>query len=107
VLSRVYIETSIPSFYYEDRTSPGMVARREWTRQWWAHEKDRYELVTSAAVLNELKRSSFPNQEKCLALMEQVVLVRTEPQAISEIVEAYIANHVMPSAPVGDALLWL
>lgn len=81
-----------------------MVARREWTRQWWAQEKDRYELVTSAAVLNELKRSSFPNQEKCLALMEQVVLVRTEPQAISEIVETYIANHVMPSDPVGDAL---
>jgi predicted nucleic acid-binding protein len=81
-----------------------MVARREWTRQWWAQERNHYELVTSAAVLNELKRSSFPNQEKCLALMEQVVLVRTDPQAISEIVEAYIANHVMPSDPVGDAL---
>jgi predicted nucleic acid-binding protein len=81
-----------------------MVARREWTRRWWEKERDRYEVVTSAAVLNELKRSSFPNQEKCLALMEQVVLVRTEPQALSEIVEAYIANHVMPSDPVGDAL---
>ena len=31
----VYIETSIPSFYYEVRTEPDNVARRNWTRQWW------------------------------------------------------------------------
>ena len=30
-----YIETSIPSFYYEVRTEPTMAARREWTRNWW------------------------------------------------------------------------
>ena len=48
--------------------------------------------------------SSFPNQEECLALLDQVALVRTELPAITEIVEAYITNHVMPSDPVGDAL---
>jgi len=36
--------------------------------------------------------------------MAQVALVRTELPAITEIVEAYIANHVMPNDPVGDAL---
>ena len=29
---RVYIETTIPSFYYEVRSTPDMVARRAWTR---------------------------------------------------------------------------
>lgn len=29
----VYIETTIPSFYYEVRTEPDVVARRMWTRQ--------------------------------------------------------------------------
>ena len=101
---RVYVETSIPSFYYEDRTSPEMVARRHWTRQWWAQASEHYELVTSAAVLNELKRSRFPKQEKCLALMETVALVRTDPQITADIVEAYVQNHVMPKDPVGDAL---
>ena len=31
---KVYIETSIPSFYYEVRTEPEMVARHEITRRW-------------------------------------------------------------------------
>ena len=101
---RVYIETSIPSFYCENRTSPEMVVRRKWTRQWWDYAKDRYELVSSAAVLSELKRSKFPNQEECLALMEQIALLKTELPAIIDIVEVYISNHVMPGDPVGDAL---
>jgi len=32
---RVYIETTIPSFYFETRSTPEMVARRQWTRHWW------------------------------------------------------------------------
>jgi hypothetical protein len=32
--NRIYIETTIPSFYFETRTDPDMVARRNWTRQW-------------------------------------------------------------------------
>jgi len=33
---RTYVETSIPSFYFELRPQAEMVARREWTRAWWA-----------------------------------------------------------------------
>ena len=29
---RVYVETTIPSFYHEMRTTPDIVARRQWTR---------------------------------------------------------------------------
>ena len=83
MLPRVYIETSIPSFYYENRSSPEMVARRKWTRHWWAEARSQYELVTSAAVLNELKRSNFPNQEECLALLNGVGLVSTELPAVA------------------------
>ena len=35
-MKTVYIETSIPSFYVETRQEPEMVARRNWTREWWA-----------------------------------------------------------------------
>jgi len=30
----VYVETSSPSFYFEVRTEPEMLARRQWTREW-------------------------------------------------------------------------
>ena len=51
---RAYVETTIPSFYHEVRTAPDVVARREWTQRWWTTAHDRYELVTSPAVLDEL-----------------------------------------------------
>jgi hypothetical protein len=42
---KVYIETSIPSFYYEIRTEPEMVARRMWTREWWDEQRPYLELL--------------------------------------------------------------
>lgn len=30
----VYVETTIPSFYFELRTLPDIVARKNWTRIW-------------------------------------------------------------------------
>jgi len=34
-MARIYVETTIPSFYHEVRSEPEMVARRNWTREWW------------------------------------------------------------------------
>jgi hypothetical protein len=31
----VYLESSFFSFYFDERPAPAIVARREWTRQWW------------------------------------------------------------------------
>ena len=45
--SRVYVETTVPSFHYEERTAPAIVTRREWTQRWWDGALERYELVTS------------------------------------------------------------
>src|SRR5882724_2638526 len=100
---RVYIETTIPSFYYEVRTEPEMVARRNWTRTWWDDQRHTYELVTSVAVLDELEAGTFPNKDQALALLADVPLAPVEP-AIVEIVEAYIQRLVMPRDPTGDAL---
>lgn len=100
---RVYIETTIPSFYYEVRTEPEMIARRNWTRTWWDSQRHEYELVTSEAVLDELEAGNFPNKDQALALLADVPLTPVEP-AIVEIVEAYIQRLVMPRDPTGDAL---
>ena len=103
VNGKVYIETTIPSFYFETRPEPEMVARRDWTRQWWNESGARYELVTSVAVIEELERGDFAGKEQCLRLVEPLPFLRVEPP-ISDVVEAYIRHRVMPSDPVGDAL---
>lgn len=101
---RVYIETTIPSFYHEARTSPDVVARREWTRRWWENARGRYDLVTSPAVLDELAGGGIPERVALrLDLIRDLPLLPVEP-AILEIVQTYILYKLMPSDPGGDAL---
>jgi predicted nucleic acid-binding protein len=100
---RVYVETTIPSFYHEERTAPDIVARREWTRQWWSDAAERYELATSPAVLDELAGGPPERSQKWLELIRGVPLLPVET-AIGEIVQAYILHRVMPTDPAGDAL---
>ena len=100
---RVYIESSIPSFYVETRAEPEMVARRRWTREWWDTRRHAYEVVASFAVLEELEGGDYPNREEALRLIAGLPLLPVEP-AIDAIVEAYIDRHLMPADPRGDAL---
>lgn len=100
---RVYIETTIPSFYHEPRSEPDMVARRDWTRAWWDDHRTGFELLTSAAVLDELESGTFPQKADALSLIEGVQLLSID-EAIADVVEAYIKHQVMPADPAGDAL---
>lgn len=100
---RVYVETTIPSFYHERRTEPDIVARRQWTRQWWTTAVRHYELVTSAAVLHEISAGHAERSAERLVLVASLPLLPIEP-AVSEIVEAYVRHKLMPRDPGGDAL---
>lgn len=100
---RVYIETTIPSFYHEVRSEPSMVARREWTREWWDECREDYEIVTSVAVLDELATGDHPRKASTLALLDDVPLLSIDATIVYT-VEAYVENHVMPADPQGDAL---
>ena len=75
MLKRVYIETTIPSFYYEDRKEPDMVARRDWTREWWNNQRQHYELVISLPVIEELERGNHPNKSSVLELIKDVPIL--------------------------------
>jgi len=87
MLPRVYIETSIPSFYHEIRGEPEMAARREWTRDWWDRHRARYTIVTSIPVIEELEVGDHPRKQECLRLIENIALLPI-PDLIVEIVDA-------------------
>ncbi len=99
----VYIETSIPSFYYEVREDAAMVARREWTREWWDNYLDSYDVATSVAVIEELSRGTFTMKDAALKLVSDLPLLDIN-EAIADCAKTYIDHHVMPSDPTGDAL---
>jgi predicted nucleic acid-binding protein len=99
----VYIETTIPSAYFERRPQPKMVARREWTREWWDHHRLQYDLVAGLPVIEELSRGAHPDKEEKLALIGGVEVLAVS-SAIAEIVQVYLNHFVMPRNPVADAL---
>ena len=100
---RIYIETSIPSFYFETRIQPEMVARRNWTRNWWSRQAHKCELVISNPVLDELERGIYPNQAKALGLIRNLPLLPVVNDVI-QIAKVYISKKTMPKDPTGDAL---
>jgi len=61
------------------------------------------ELVTSLAVETELTAGDFPYKFDMIELAARFPLLDLT-ESVAEVVEAYIANHVMPNDPGGDAL---
>ena len=102
-MKSVYIETSIPSFYFETRPEPEMIARRNWTREWWDHQQHFYQLSTSEAVFNELDEGEYPTKQAALGLLAPIQRLALTDDIV-QIVEVYIENHLMPKSRVGDAL---
>lgn len=100
---RVYIETTIPSFYYTTRSGVAARARQAWTRRWWEMAPEHYDLMTSDAVIAELQDGDYPSREAAVALVRRLPLLEVTPAA-AEIVEAYIQHRLMPADPTGDAL---
>lgn len=81
-----------------------MISRQHWTRRWLEKLLDSAdELVTSLAVENELNGGDFPYKSEMLKPASRFPLLDLN-DSVAEVVEAYIANHVMPNDPGGDAL---
>lgn len=99
----VYIETTIPSFYFEKRAEPEMVARRNWTREWWKSYRHLYRLVTSEAVISELEQGEYETRDDAVGLLDEVERLDI-PDEIADIIDVYLDHHVMPQERLGDAL---
>lgn len=100
---KVYIETTIPSFYFEVRQTPEMVARRNWTREWWKSYRQLFSLASSEAVLTELGEGDYAMRAEAIALLADIELLEVS-DAVADIIDVYLANHLMPQERVGDAL---
>jgi len=102
-MKSVYIETSVPSFYYEIRPEPEMVARRNWTRTWWLEYSCNYSLVTSEGVIAELMQGEYELQSDVVALIDEIKRLPITDE-IADIIDVYLENHLMPRENIGDAL---
>ena len=102
-MKTVYLETSIFSFYYDEREQPNIVARRNWTVDFWEACRQKYLFVTSPAVLVELGRGNKPQKDRAFQLARSLPAVDLLPE-IKQIAAIYVKQFVMPRDPLGDAL---
>ncbi len=100
---RVYIETTIPSYYHEIREDPESIAKRQWTREWWNNHRHNYELVISPSVMDELERGNYPTKIDTLKLIAGLPLLEIT-ENIEDIVAEYLSHKLMPQDLGGDAL---
>ncbi len=102
-MEKTYLETTIFSFYYDDRPQSEIVARRNWSRQLIDELRTEYFMVTSPAVLTELSRGNKPHKDKAHGLALSFPEVEINGQ-IKEMVAIYLKHLLMPRDPLGDAL---
>ncbi len=97
----VYIETTVPSYYCDNR--PELVADIARTRQWWDEERNDYDCFISEVVLDELSEGHYPSREKCLALVDGISELEMSEEIV-QIASVYQARKLMPQFPPRDAL---
>lgn len=102
VKPRVYIETTIPSYYHENRKTPEAVTWRKATRRWWDNYRSAYEVCTSALTLNELAVTPEPKAGLCIEMLRTVPILEETPE-IADVIEYYIQHRLMPADAGGDA----
>ena len=77
----VYLETTIPS-YLVARLSPDgeLAAKQAITRSWWENRRHRYELVTSASVLDEVRSGDQSQSGLRLAALQGIHVLTLSPE---------------------------
>ena len=98
----LYLDTTIPSYYYDQRKELDIRYRRKVTRDWWTDEKDSFDLYISELVLVELQRRNYPQKEKVIHLVKDISILPIVSD-IEDIVREYLKNYLMPRTDVGDA----
>jgi predicted nucleic acid-binding protein len=99
---KYYIETTIPSFYYDTRQSLEITSRRHWTRRWWEVQKPTAILVTGYSVIAELALTPGAKHDKALAFARQLPVL-PESDEVLEVIEFYAQHKLMPVEIFGDA----
>jgi len=97
---RVYLDSTIPSYYFEERDSLRLFS--DITRDWWDEMSQEYGLYISEEVLREVSLGEYPNRQKVVQFTSQIAMLESVP-AIANTAEFYIQNKVMPNSLIGDA----
>ena len=100
----VYVDATIPSFYFDERPDPIVRAWRLLTREFWDAHRELYVLYASDETMRELSDEGYPadKRRQCLELVAALPRLAVTPEVI-ELADVYVRQLVMPSNDIGDA----
>jgi predicted nucleic acid-binding protein len=95
---RLYLDTSVFSAYYDERTP-----ERMWmTRNFW-QILDKHERLCSELTVEELNQAHSDLREKLLALTQNFTILKLTEE-MKKLAERYVEEGVVPSKYFADAL---
>ncbi len=97
----VYLDTTIPSYYFDKRDS--LKYPCEITRKWWDEESRYYDLFLSLVTIAELNRGNYPQKKNIINFVSSIKQLKPNDE-IDQIAEYYIENTLMPKDVRGDAV---
>jgi hypothetical protein len=107
MIPKVYFETTMFSFYHEERNRPGYLALKEMTRNAFAHlsSKNYYIYTSSVAVGELIKEPNIRKREKTLLLIQEFgVTLLEEDEEARILADLYLKEKVIPASEPVDAL---
>lgn len=98
----VYVDTTVPSAYLEERCTPEMLQRRELTRRWWSGAPEKHQMLGSALLIGELSVGTPARVRQRLALVSELRMLPLTPD-VTDAADLYIRHKLMPADPIADA----
>lgn len=99
--SSVYLDSTIPSYYFDEREA--LKPFSEITRKWWKEERSNFVIFTSEETLDELNEGNYPNKIKVIEFAAKLTLLPPD-ENIFEIAGIYLENYMMPQILKGDVI---
>jgi len=87
----VYLDTSVPSAYYDERE----LSKMEITRQWWDKELKKYDVFVSVITIAELmKTKNLHRREELVKLVKPFIKLEITPE-IEKLSDAYVKQRIV------------
>ena len=100
---KVYLETTIPSLLTAWPSRDVLVAdQQQATRDWWKHQRRRFELFVSVLVLQEVERGDVAVAKDRLAVLAEY-RVLPFPKEAEGLTRALLASRLIPAKTKADA----
>lgn len=97
---KVYLDTSVPSAYYDNRQPE----RLKTTQLWWKNDLAKFDVIVSEVTIWELEATPDSDRRRTLLkLVEKIPVVRVTPET-KELSQKYMEAKVIPNKFERDAL---